>query len=83
MSRAGPFWDITLGLSDVGVWRLIARVGIQWHAFCMAEKRTKEDKLRRNIQRLEKAEQTLERERREPAPEHLRAIAAQAASDST
>jgi hypothetical protein len=49
----------------------------------MAEKRTKEDKLRRNIQRLEKAEQTLERERREPAPEEVRALAARAGSDST
>lgn len=50
----------------------------------MAEKRTKEDKLRRNIDRLEnETEQALASEQREPAPEELKAMAARAASDST
>ena len=52
--------------------------------FCMAEKRTKEDKLQRDIDRLEKdTEQALASEQRELAPEELKAIAASAASDST
>jgi hypothetical protein len=54
------------------------------HAFSMAKKRTKEDKLKRNIERLEKeAEQALALDQRRPSPEELNAIAAGAASDST
>jgi hypothetical protein len=49
----------------------------------MAKKLTKEEKLRRNVERFEKAEEALERERRESAPEDIRAIAARAASEST
>ncbi len=53
------------------------------HAVRMAEKRTKEDKLRRNIARLEKSELALAKEQREPAPEEMKAPAARAASTST
>ncbi len=49
----------------------------------MAQKLTKEEKLCRNVNRLEQGEQTLEREQREPAPEDVKVIAARAASDST
>ncbi len=50
----------------------------------MAEKRTKEDKLWRNIRRLEKdTEQLVIGEKREVRAEEIKAIAASAASDST
>ena len=70
-------------LSDLGAWRSVPRDRGLWQALGMAKKRTKEDKLRRNIERLEKPERTLERDRRELAAEQLKALAASAASDST